>query len=85
MTKTLTKTKTLFTSIPLDETIDTCVKKLFKTRDTLIKGISKNDFRDLLNLATKELFFTFDNKSYIQGRLILTGQLSLCSAFLYGL
>ena len=69
MTKTLTKT------------IDTCVKKLFKTRDTLIKGISKNDFRDLLNLATKELFFTFDNKSYIQGRLILTGQLSLCSAF----
>ena len=56
----------LFTNIPLDETIDICVKKLFKTLDTLVKGISKNDFRDLLNLATKESFFTFNNKFYIQ-------------------
>ena len=44
----------LFTNIPLDETIDICVKKLFQTPETLVKGISKNDFRDLLNLATKE-------------------------------
>ena len=42
----------LFTNIPLDETIDIWIKKLFKTLDTLVKGISKNDFRDLLNLAT---------------------------------
>ena len=53
----------LFTNIPLDETIDICVKKLFKT---LVKGIPKNDFRDLLNLAAKESFFTFNNKFYIQ-------------------
>ena len=56
----------LFTNIPLDETIDICVKKLFKTPDTLVKGISKNDFCDLLNLATKESFFMFNNKFYIQ-------------------
>ena len=56
----------LFTNIPLDETIDICVKKVFKTPDTLVKGISKNDFRDLLNLATKESFFMFNNKFYIQ-------------------
>ena len=56
----------LFTNIPLDETIDICVKKLFKTLGTLVKGISKNDFRDLLNLATKESFFTLNNKFYIQ-------------------
>ena len=43
-----------------------CVKKLFKTPDTLLKGISKNDFRDLLNLTTKESIFTFNNKFYIQ-------------------
>ena len=43
-----------------------CEKKLFKTPDILIKGISKNDFRDLLNLATKESFFVFNNKFYIQ-------------------
>ena len=56
----------LFTNILLDGTIDICLKKLFKTPDTLVKGISKNDFRDLLNLATKESFFTFNNKFYIQ-------------------
>ena len=43
----------LFTNILLDETIDICVKKFFKTPDTLVKGISKNDFRNLLNLVTK--------------------------------
>ena len=32
----------------------------------MVKGISKNDFRDLLNLATNESFFTFNNKLYIQ-------------------
>ena len=32
----------------------------------MVKGISKNDFRDLLNFATKESFFTFNNKFYIQ-------------------
>ena len=57
---------TLFTNIPLDETIDICVKKVFKTPDTLVEGISKNDFRDLLNLASKESFFAFNNKFYIQ-------------------
>ena len=45
---------------------DICVKKLFKTPDTLIRRISENDFHDLLNLATKESFFTFNNKLYIQ-------------------
>ena len=55
----------LFTSIPLDETIDICVKKLFETLDTLVKVISKNDFRDILNLTTKKSFFTFNNKFYI--------------------
>ena len=56
----------LFTNIPLEETIDICVKKLFKIPDTFVKGISKNDFRDLLNLATKESIFTFNNKFYIE-------------------
>ena len=56
----------LFTNIPLNETIDICVKKLCKTLDTLVKGIFKNDFRDLLNLSTNESFFTFNNKFYIK-------------------
>ena len=44
----------LFTNIPLDETFDICVNKLFKTLDNFVKGVSINDFCDLVNLATKE-------------------------------
>ena len=51
----------LVKNIPLDETIDICAKKLFATPETLVKGISKNDFRDILNFVTKESFFTFNN------------------------
>ena len=47
----------LSTIIILDETIDICVRKIFETPDTPVKGISKNDFCDLLNLATKESIF----------------------------
>ena len=56
---------TLFFNIKLDEIIDICVKKVFKTLNTLVKEISKNDFHELLNLATKESFFTFNNNFYI--------------------
>ena len=48
----------LFANIPLDGTIDICVKKLFKTPETLVEEISKNDFRDLLNLANHFLHLT---------------------------
>ena len=47
----------LFTNIPLHGIIDICVKKLFKTPDTLVKGISKSHFRDLLNLGYQEIIF----------------------------
>ena len=56
---------TLFFNIKLDETIDICVKKVFKTLNTLVKGTSKNDFHELLNLTTKESIFKFNNKFYI--------------------
>ena len=47
----------LSTSIPLHETIDICITKLFPKLETL------------LNLAVKELFFTFRNRFYIQVEL----------------
>ena len=56
----------LFTNILLHEFIDIWVNKLFKTLDTLVKDISKNDFCDLLNWTTNESIFTFNNRFYIQ-------------------
>ena len=56
----------LFTNIPLEQTIDIWVEKLFETQDTLVKRISKKDICDLPNLATKQSFVTFNNKFYIK-------------------
>ena len=39
---------------------------MIKNLKTLVKRVSKNDICDLLNLTTKESFFTFNFKFYIQ-------------------
>ena len=46
---------------------------MFRGRIFVVKGISKHDFHDLLNLATKESFFTFSNKFYIQVDVVAMG------------
>lgn len=56
----------LFTNILLNETIYICVKKLFQNTETLVIGISKNCFPDLIILSTKESFFIFNNNFHIQ-------------------
>ena len=55
----------LFTNIPVDETIDLCVENLY-IDNKIPPNIQKHDFRSLLNIATKESFFTFNNKFYKQ-------------------
>ena len=44
----------LFNNITFNESIDICIHKLFQDLETLINGITKNDFRGLLNLNTKK-------------------------------
>ena len=55
----------LFTNLPLDETIDICVDKLFKSKKK-IKGFNETQFKTLLQFATKNSFFIFNDKFYIQ-------------------
>ena len=50
-----------FTKISLEEAIDICVNKLIQNPESFVNGISKNDLRGLLNLATIVSFFTFNN------------------------
>ena len=54
----------LFTSIPLDETINICVNELYKDKE-LVNNLSKNDLKDLLELACKDSVFMFDMVSII--------------------
>ena len=53
----------LFTNIPLEETIEICTNKLFKESET-VKCLSKSKFKELLSLATNDLYFTFDGILY---------------------
>ena len=55
----------LFTNIPLDETIDICIDSLYKDEDNSPK-IPKDFFRNLLTFATRESFFMCNNKFYKQ-------------------
>ena len=55
----------LFTNIPLEETIEICTNNLFKNKD-IVHGLKKSEFKDLLSLATKESYFIFNNILYKQ-------------------
>ena len=55
----------LFTNIPLDETIEICVKKLFG-RKRKFKGFTRMEFRTFLQFAVKDNLILFNGKYYIQ-------------------
>ena len=59
----------LFTNIPLVGTIDICIDNLYNDNENPL-NIPKHNFRkisiNLLNIATKETFFMFNNKYYKQ-------------------
>ena len=57
--------ESLFTNIPLDETIDIITKKVFEKKRT-VNGISRSDFRRLLEISTKGTVFYFNGHYYIQ-------------------
>ena len=57
--------ESLFTNIPLEETIENCVNDLFFDKSK-IDNLSKQDVYDLLSVAAKESLFIFDNSVYRQ-------------------
>ena len=57
--------ESLFTNIPLQETIDLCVQKLFEDIN-YIDGLSKDSFREMLTVNMTESFYLFDNAYHKQ-------------------
>ena len=53
----------LFTNIPLEETINICTNLLYNNED-VIEGINKSEFKNLLSLATQESYFIFNDVLY---------------------
>ena len=57
--------ESLFTNIPLDETIDICVDRVYH-RKKIVKGLLKRHFKQLLTHATKSSYFLFNGTYYSQ-------------------
>jgi len=57
--------KSLFTSIPLNETIEIALNYLFRDSDK-VQGLSRPQFKKLLEIATKETNCIFNSKFYDQ-------------------
>ena len=57
--------ESLFTNVPLEETIKNCVNNLFSSNFYSGK-LSRKDLYDLLKIVTTESSFIFDNKLYKQ-------------------
>ena len=55
----------LFTNIPLKETINICTNLLYNNVD-VIEGINKTEFEKLLFLTTQESYFMFNDIFYKQ-------------------
>ena len=53
----------VFTNVPVDEVIEICVNKLFKSSQT-VSGLNKQQVLEMLSLSTKENFILFDQKYY---------------------
>ena len=57
--------ESLFTNLPLDETIDICCDELFKDKQR-VEGMNRREFRQLMEFATKEMLFLYNGSYYKQ-------------------
>ena len=55
----------LFTNVPVDETIDICIDLLYDS-DRVPPKMKREDFRELLTLAVKDNCFVFQGRLYVQ-------------------
>ena len=58
--------KSLFTNIPLKETIDISINNLFETDEEIVLGFNKKQLKNLLTLAVNNCMFLFNEKFYVQ-------------------
>ena len=56
--------ESLFTNVPLKETVEICLQTLFYDNSCSVLGLNKTQFSHLLDLALNDTFFTFNNSLY---------------------
>lgn len=58
--------ESLFTNVPVAETIDIILSKLFLDESSVYHGFTRTDFKTLLKLAVEDSYFSFNSKLYKQ-------------------
>ena len=58
--------ESLFTNVPVSETIDIILNKVYSNDSVIYNGFNRNDFCTLLKLAVEDSYFSFDDKLYRQ-------------------
>ena len=56
----------LFTNVPLEETIEIIFKKIYIINKETTTDIPKQEMKELLKFCTKNVHFTFNKETYIQ-------------------
>ena len=62
----------LFTNIPLEETINICTNLLYNNED-VIEGMNKSEIKNLLLLAAEKSYFIFNDVLYKQKDGVVMG------------
>ncbi|XP_066969141.1 uncharacterized protein [Macrobrachium rosenbergii] len=58
--------ESLFTNVPVEETISFMLEDIFRNDDDVFQGFSKADFKKLLELAVRDTAFIFNDEVYVQ-------------------
>ena len=64
--------KSLFTNVPLDQTIEIILNRVYK-KNEILTDMTKSEMKELLNLCTKSVHFTFDDNIYVQNDGVAMG------------
>ena len=64
--------KSLFTNVTLDETIKIILNRIYD-KNEISTDITKSEMKELLNLRTKSVHFTFDGNIYVQNESVAMG------------
>ena len=63
----------LFTNVPLEDTINV-ILRIYEKKE-FVSNLSSREMRELLYLLTKNVYFMFNNKIYIQNDSVVMGSL----------
>ena len=64
--------KSLFTNVPLDETIEIILNRIYD-KNEISTDIRKSEIKELLKLCIKSVHFTFDGNIYVQNDGVAMG------------